>query len=389
MHQSGTTWKVPPTMPKPPPDRRQSTLFPFDNDDSPTPVNSVTSTIEGDDHALQDDSSRTPAATDGTARATAADTQAETDARNLRQGTQGEPRSLEGPIVPGQAGERPDPDRQRSPGTGSAGTAGSFIERILAAGLRRVTLPRRGDGPHQNSHVARLKSSRRQQNLFDAPPQKPSSVDGSSAAPAPTGATDDGTLISPPGRASGIPVPPVGLPQNSAGTEAPPAEPRTGADSGASRQAPAAGPPTPEGDPTVEIGFQSLRRLPNDVECRAICRFSHLDASANVEKFGIRRQKLVEVPLRHDADNSPLGMPERGPQKRFIRSTTSDSQQRAQTVQADNQIREFGKILQQCHESRPALIGSDVVHVNPQDPTFLQERDISACRPPRKLPNQC
>src|SRR5579872_1268338 len=244
MRQSGTTCTGGiPTMPKRPPDWRQSTLFPFNNDDSPTPVNPVTSTIDGDDHALQDDSSRTPAATDGVARATAADTPAETDARNLRQGTEGAPRSLEGTPVAGEAGQRPDSDRERGPGTGSAGTAGSFIDRILAAGLQRVNLPRRGDDLLPQSHVARLKSQR---SLFDS-----HSGNLPSAVPPSPGAKDNGTLISPPGRASGIPVPPEGLPQNSAGTVAARAEPRTGADSGASRQAPVAGPQTPEGDPAM------------------------------------------------------------------------------------------------------------------------------------------
>src|SRR6185503_12615744 len=99
MRQSGTTWKVRLTMPKRPPDWRQPTLFPFNNDDSPKPANPVSSPSEGDDHAVQNHSSRTPAIPDGAARATAADTPAETHARNLREGTEGESRSLEGTPV--------------------------------------------------------------------------------------------------------------------------------------------------------------------------------------------------------------------------------------------------------------------------------------------------
>ena len=137
-------------------------------------------------------------------------------------------------------------------------SSGSFA---LRAGRRqRTAFARSGDGLSQNSYVARLKASRGQPSLFDAPPAKPASVDGSPAAPVPPGAKSDGTLISPPGRASGIPVPPEGLPQNSAGSVAARAEPRPGADSPAYRQAPLPGPVTPgEGDPTMTGAQFSLQ----------------------------------------------------------------------------------------------------------------------------------
>src|SRR5579872_2344233 len=213
-------------MPKRPPDPRQPPLFPPDITDSPEPAKPVHSKTEGGHHAIQDDRSRAPARADGAARATAADPPPETDARHLRPGAEGQPRSLEGTPVAGEAGQRPEPDSERSAGNGPAGTAGSFA---LRTGRReRPAFARPGDGPYQNSYVARLKASRGQPSLFDAPPQQPASDDGSLAAPVPHGAKTDGTLISPPGRASGIPVRPEGLPQNPAGTEARRAEPRTG-----------------------------------------------------------------------------------------------------------------------------------------------------------------
>ena len=88
---------------------------------------------------------------------------------------------------------------------------------------QRSAVPRRGNGVHPPSHVARLKASRNQPTLFDS-----LSDNSPPATPAPPGALSDGTVLSPPGRASGNPVPPEGLPQLSAGTVATRAEPRLG-----------------------------------------------------------------------------------------------------------------------------------------------------------------
>ena len=155
-----------------------------------------------------------------------------------------------------EAGQRPEPDSQRGVRVGPEGNGGSFALRFLP-GRQRTAIPRRGYAFPPPSHVARLKASRHRPTLFDSPstasqtpPTSPGSLSGdpSPAAPTPPGALSDGTVLSPPGRASGNSVPPEGLPQLSAGTVAARAEPRLGAESLPRHQAPTAGPATREGN---------------------------------------------------------------------------------------------------------------------------------------------
>ena len=87
----------------------------------------------------------------------------------LRQGTEGQPRSLEGNPLPGEAGQRPEPDRERGTGDGPQGTGGSFALRV-SSGRERSAFARPGNGVHPKSHVARLKASRQQPSLFDSLP---------------------------------------------------------------------------------------------------------------------------------------------------------------------------------------------------------------------------
>src|SRR5262249_13200302 len=83
-------------MAKKPPPWDQPTLFPLNPTDSPTPEKPVNSTTNGDDHAVQDHSSRTSERTDGAARAATPDPQALADDGNLRTRTEGQPRNLDG-----------------------------------------------------------------------------------------------------------------------------------------------------------------------------------------------------------------------------------------------------------------------------------------------------
>ena len=69
---------------------------------------------------------------------------------------EGQPRSLEGSPPAGEAGQRPEPDRQRSNGAGPEGPGGSFALRV-ESGRERSALPRPGNGAYQPSYVARLK----------------------------------------------------------------------------------------------------------------------------------------------------------------------------------------------------------------------------------------
>src|SRR5208282_5767853 len=148
-----------------------------------------------------------------------------------RQPAEGQSPGVEGSPVAGQAGERREPDREPGPGDRPQGNGGLFAFRV-AFGGQRNSFPRRSDGIYPPTYAARVKASRGQNlPLFDSLPKPdPAEVSSTSAnplpAPAPPVALGDGTLISPPGHASPILVPPEGLPQNSACPEAPQAEPR-------------------------------------------------------------------------------------------------------------------------------------------------------------------
>src|ERR1019366_2987431 len=242
-------------MARKPPDWRQPSLpFTPDPDKTTEPQDQSLSKTEGDQHAIQDDHSRTPATTAGDARTAPKGAEASADDGPLRARAEDQPRSLEGDSLRGEAGQRPEPDRERGDGDGTQGVGGSFTDRV-SSGQQRTPFARRGNGVHPGSHVGRLKASRKQPTLFDS-----LSNDAPPATPVPPGALSDGTEFSPPGRASGNPVPPEGLPPFSAGPVASRAEPRLGAESSPSRQAPMAGPETPgEGDLTVSGTQLSLQ----------------------------------------------------------------------------------------------------------------------------------
>src|SRR5665213_1561132 len=199
-------------MVRKPPDWHQPSLFPTDPDKSPEPENLLHSKEEGDHHAVQDNRSRTPATANGVARAATDHPPAKADDGSASNGTQGHTHGLEGNVGESSSEQRPEPDQQRSDGTGTEGTGGSFTLRVTSE-RQRNALPGCSNGVHPQTHVARLKASRKQPTLFD-------SVSGNPPpdTPAPPGAIGDGTVLSPPGRASGNPVPPEGSPQLSAGT---------------------------------------------------------------------------------------------------------------------------------------------------------------------------
>src|ERR1700675_1052088 len=140
-------------MARKPPDWRQRSLFPPDPATTPEPQDNATSKPEGDQHAVQDNSSRTPATTTGDARPAPQGPEASPGAGVLRQGVEDQPRSLEGNSLPGKAGQRPEPDRERGNGDGPQGAGGSFALRV-SSGQQRTAFPRRGNGVHPQSHVA-------------------------------------------------------------------------------------------------------------------------------------------------------------------------------------------------------------------------------------------
>src|SRR5260370_38755146 len=113
------------------------------------------------------------------------DTQTPADNRTLPQPPAGQPRSLEGNALPGEAGQRAEPDRERGPGAGPERTGGSFALRV-ESGRGRSAVSRQSNGTHPKSYVARLKASRQQPSLFDALPDNPAPHESPiSTAPAP------------------------------------------------------------------------------------------------------------------------------------------------------------------------------------------------------------
>src|SRR3984893_9657056 len=133
-------------MARKPPDWRQPSLFTFDPAKTPEPQDNTTLEPDGDQHAVQDDHSRTPATTAGDARAAAQGAEAPAGTGTLRQGTEDQPRGVEGSPLPGDAEKRPEPDSERGPGNGSEGSGGSFALRV--SGRQHAAVPRRGNGVH-------------------------------------------------------------------------------------------------------------------------------------------------------------------------------------------------------------------------------------------------
>src|SRR5438132_1001255 len=141
-------------MARKPPDWRQPSLFPLDAgsspgqapatglssakaedagqapDNPPEPQDPSTLSTEGEHYAIQDLSPRTFEGTDAAARAATHGAQAPADDGALRQGVEDQPRSLETAALADAAGQRPEPDRERSPGNSPQGAGGSFALRV-------------------------------------------------------------------------------------------------------------------------------------------------------------------------------------------------------------------------------------------------------------------
>src|SRR6516165_11603273 len=112
-------------MARKPPDRHQPSLFPADPDTNTEPPNQSHPETEGDDHAVQDHRSRTPATTTADVRPAPEGPQAANDNGESRQGAEEQPRGLDATARPGEAGQRPSTDRLGGAGDSSQGTGGS------------------------------------------------------------------------------------------------------------------------------------------------------------------------------------------------------------------------------------------------------------------------
>src|SRR5216683_5003440 len=133
--------------------------FPSDTGEMPVPQENDSPPLEGSLYAVQDDHPPTPPAASGDARATPQGSDAVADAGTLRQPTEDPPRNLEGPSLPSEAGQRPEPDRERGFGDGSQGTGELFTFRVSAE-RQRNAFAGRSHGVHPPSHAARVKASR-------------------------------------------------------------------------------------------------------------------------------------------------------------------------------------------------------------------------------------
>src|SRR5947209_4436802 len=142
-------------MARKPPDWHQPSLFPTDPDKSPEPEDQSHSKPEGDQHAVQDNSSRTPATTTGDTRATPEGPGVAPDNGAVCQGTEDQPRGLDATTRPAEAGQRPTSDRLGSVGSSRQGTGGSFVRRLLAE-RQRGAFPRRGNAVSPPSHATRV-----------------------------------------------------------------------------------------------------------------------------------------------------------------------------------------------------------------------------------------
>src|SRR5438128_1644235 len=125
-------------MARKPPDWQQPSLFPTDPDKSPEPENQSHPNPEGEQHAVQDNRSRTPATTTTDTRPAPEGPEAVTDSGDVREGAEDQSRSLEGNARSGEAGQRPEPDRVRCAGDGAQGHGGSFALRITSERQRNA-----------------------------------------------------------------------------------------------------------------------------------------------------------------------------------------------------------------------------------------------------------
>ncbi len=175
-------------MRKRPPSWDQPTLFPIPSADStePThPTHPENSKSNGDDHAVQDHSSRTSERTDGVARTASADAQAPADIGNLLTRTEGESRDLEEDAVPVEPRQSSEPNQERGNGTSDQGTESSFAGRFSNR-RNGITLTRPGNGVRHRSHVGKLRASQSRPGLFDLPPEQPPTDTGPPPEPTAT-----------------------------------------------------------------------------------------------------------------------------------------------------------------------------------------------------------
>src|SRR5262245_9424806 len=202
----------------------QRLLFPPTSDDIPEQPDELPPLTKGTDHAVQDPLPPDDSGSSADAQPANPHPDSALDAGPARQPPQDQSLAVEGAAGADEAGQQREPDRERGPGDRPQRTGGFFAARFSAKRGRGV-LPRRGHDVSAPTYATRVRAQRRPEaTLFDSLPDDPPPASAS-----PAGALSDGTVISPPGRASGNVVPPEGLPQVSACPDA--NAPGLGADS--------------------------------------------------------------------------------------------------------------------------------------------------------------
>src|SRR5258708_3740716 len=114
---------------------RSSPLLPgltHDTGDTAGPQDAVTSHPEETRHALQIDRSRIPPGAPEPARQAPRQPDAAFDREPSGGGPETLSRDLDGPAHSGEAGQRSEPDRERSAGAGAGRPAGEFALRVSA-----------------------------------------------------------------------------------------------------------------------------------------------------------------------------------------------------------------------------------------------------------------
>src|SRR5262245_30858451 len=103
---------------------------------APAPPDDVPNSHQGGPHAVQDDRPGTPSATPGDVRPAPPSADAPASTGPLRHRAEGQSRILDGPALPGEAGERFGPGGERGPGDRLAGAGGEFAAHLRAGGGR-------------------------------------------------------------------------------------------------------------------------------------------------------------------------------------------------------------------------------------------------------------
>jgi N12 class adenine-specific DNA methylase len=155
---------------------RQPALFSTDAGEIPF-QDAVPSQPEGDINAVQVYRPSASGAISGVERATPQQAHASADDGATRPRVEDLPRGVEGHPHSEDAGQRPEPDRERGDGNSPEGIGGSFVLRVSSRRQRNI-FPRRGNGIYPQSHAAQVAASRsRPPTLFDSFHEHHSAVD--------------------------------------------------------------------------------------------------------------------------------------------------------------------------------------------------------------------